>query len=315
MKLVNSNVSNFVRVALLCSLGGALISLPAVSEAASKTLTISGTPNTRVSAETWYSWRPTVKDTIQSPIGFDVYNKPSWARFDRTNGHLYGLPTSRDVGTYPNVTIRVTDSRGYVTLRAFPITVGNAKTVPASTVLPNTAPTISGHASTAVNVGTAYSFTPTAADANEDTLSFSIQNMPNWAKFDTATGSLSGTPEAANVGTYDNIRISVSDGKVSATLPAFTIAVNQMSAGNATLDWTPPTANSDGSVLTNLAGYNVHYGTSPDNLTQVVRLANPGLASYVVENLSTGKWYFAVTSYAANGAESSSSGVVSTTIL
>lgn len=67
-------------------------------------------------------------------------------------------------------------------------------------------------------------------------------------------------------------------------------------------------------ALTNLAGYTVHYGTSPDQLTQVVKLANPGLTSYVVGNLGTGTWYFSVTSYAANGTESSSSGVVSTTI-
>jgi hypothetical protein len=126
---------------------------------------------------------------------------------------------------------------------------------------------------------------------------------------------LSGTPAAADVGTYANIQISVSDGEARVALPAFTISVNQMSAGNATLDWIPPTENTDGSVLTNLAGYNVHYGTSPDQLTQVIKLANPGLTSYVVDNLTTGTWYFAITSYAADGVESSNSGVVSTTIL
>jgi hypothetical protein len=87
-----------------------------------------------------------------------------------------------------------------------------------------------------------------------------------------------------------------------------------MSAGNAALDWTPPTENTDGSVLKDLAGYNVHYGRSPDQLTQVDKLVNPGLTSYVVENLSTGKWYFAISSYATNGTESSNSGVISTTI-
>ena len=76
-----------------------------------------------------------------------------------------------------------------------------------------------------------------------------------------------------------------------------------MSTGNATLDWTPPTENTDGSVLTNLAGYNVRYGTSADNLTQVDKLTNPGLTSYVVDKLSTGTWYFAISSYAANGVD------------
>ena len=312
MKLSNSNVSNFVRGTLVCALGSALISLSAPSNAASKTLTISGKPASSVTLPNAYSFQPVGKDTVKSRIKFDIYNKPVWADFDGTTGRLSGRPNRRQVGTYKNITIRLTDWYGYVTTPAFSITVLNAATPPATSA--NTAPTISGHASTAVNAGAPYGFTPTAADANKDKLSFSIRNMPDWAKFNTASGGLSGTPTAADVGTYANIQISVSDGKASAVLTSFTIAVNQMSAGNATLDWTPPTENTDGSMLTNLAGYNVHYGTSPDKLTQVDKLANPGLTSYVVENLSTGTWYFAISSYATNGTESSNSGVVSTPI-
>jgi hypothetical protein len=85
-------------------------------------------------------------------------------------------------------------------------------------------------------------------------------------------------------------------------------------SGSATLDWMPPTENSDGTVLTNLAGYTVYYGTSPSNLTQSVKITNPGLASYTMSNLPSGTWYFAVTSYSSTGIESTRSGVVSTTI-
>lgn len=84
--------------------------------------------------------------------------------------------------------------------------------------------------------------------------------------------------------------------------------------GVATLDWTPPTQNSDGSTLSNLAGYTVYYGTSPDQLTQSVKLTNPGLTAYTVSNLSPGTWYFAVSSYSSTGVESVRSGVISTTI-
>jgi hypothetical protein len=316
MKLVVSNVRNFAHVTFLCAFGSALISLSAPSNAASKTLTISGTPASSVTVSSTYSFQPTAKDTVHSRIKFDIKNKPAWASFDGTTGRLWGRPNRRDVGIYSNISIRLTDWYGYVTTPAFSIKVANALPVPVpAPVSANTPPTISGHAATAVNAGAAYSFTPTAADANNNTLSFSIKNMPDWAKFNTASGALSGTPAAADVGTYANIQISVSDGKASVALPVFTVAVNQMSAGNAALDWTPPTENNDGSVLINLAGYNVHYGTGPDKLTQVVKLANPGLTSYVVDNLSTGTWYFAITSYAADGTESSNSGVVSTKIL
>ena len=87
-----------------------------------------------------------------------------------------------------------------------------------------------------------------------------------------------------------------------------------VTSGTATLDWTPPTQNSDGSTLTNLAGYTVYYGTSPDQLNQSVKLTNPGLTAYTLSNLSPGKWYFAVTSYSSTGIESVRSGVISTTI-
>jgi hypothetical protein len=93
------------------------------------------------------------------------------------------------------------------------------------------------------------------------------------------------------------------------------VAVNQFSAGNAALDWTAQTQNSDGSVLANLAGYKVHYGTSPDQMTQVIKVANPGLTAYVVDDLSPGTWYFTVTSYASDGTESVHSATVSTKIL
>jgi hypothetical protein len=89
---------------------------------------------------------------------------------------------------------------------------------------------------------------------------------------------------------------------------------NPPSTGTATLDWTPPTENADGSVLTNLAGYTVYYGTSPTNLSQSVKITNPGLTAYTMTNLQPGTWYFAVTSYSASGAESARSGVVSTRI-
>src|SRR5690348_9234476 len=42
----------------------------------------------------------------------------------------------------------------------------------------------------------------------------------------------------------------------------------------AALSWVAPTQNSDGSQLTNLAGYNIYYGTDPSALTQTIQVAN-----------------------------------------
>ena len=173
----------------------------------------------------------------------------------------------------------------------------------------NHAPTISGTPTASVNASAPYTFTPSAADADGDTLAFTIQNKPAWAAFNTTTGRLSGTPAAADVGTYSNISITVGDGKTSTALNAFAIAVTTVANGRATLSWTAPTENTDGSTLSNLAGYRIRYGTSAGALTQTIVIDNASVTTYVVEDLSPATWYFAVTAVNSQGAESSNSNV------
>jgi len=69
-----------------------------------------------------------------------------------------------------------------------------------------------------VVAGTAYTFTPTASDPDGNALTFSILNRPSWASFSAADGTLAGTPLVANVNTFANIVISVSDGQSAVSL-------------------------------------------------------------------------------------------------
>ena len=87
-------------------------------------------------------------------------------------------------------------------------------------VVLNSAPNISGSPPANILEGELYEFVPTASDADGDTLEFSIARKPSWATFDPATGRLSGTPDAEDVGNFTNIAISVSDGKDAASLSA-----------------------------------------------------------------------------------------------
>lgn len=93
----------------------------------------------------------------------------------------------------------------------------------------NNAPALNGSPAAQIVEGQAYTFAPTASDADNDTLVFSISNLPSWASFDSATGALSGTPGVGDVGVYDNIQITVSDGSASTDLPAFSITVTEAS--------------------------------------------------------------------------------------
>ena len=178
----------------------------------------------------------------------------------------------------------------------------------------NSAPRITGTPTTTVLQGNAYQFTPSASDADGNSLTFSVANLPGWATFNAGTGRISGTPTAANVGTYNNITISVSDGSATVTLPAFSIQVVAFATGSVTLSWNPPMQNMDGSPLNNLAGYRVYWGTSPSNLSNVATVPNAGIATYVVDQLTPAQWYFAVTAYTTAGFESVFSNIASKTI-
>jgi Putative Ig domain len=271
----------------------------------SPTPTISGTPATSVVAGSAYSFTPSTTNPSGKTLTFSIQNKPVWAGFNTANGALTGTPTSAQTGAYANITIGVSNGTSTSTLAAFTVTVTAAPTAPA--------PTISGTPATSVVTASAYSFKPSTTDPSGGTLTFSIQNKPSWATFDTNTGQLSGT--AGNAGTYSNIVISVSDGTTSASLPAFSITVTAIVAtGSATVSWTAPTQNTDGTAISGLAGYYIYYGTSATALTHTVQVANPGLLTYTVQGLAPGTWYFSVAAYTTGSSQSPASNPASAVI-
>jgi hypothetical protein len=224
---------------------------------------------------------------------------------------LSGTPSV--TGTHSGIVITVSDGQATRALPTFSIAVTAAAPAP-STPTPNSPPAISGSPTTSVRQDQSYSFSPSASDSNGDDLTFSIANRPSWAAFSSTTGRLSGTPRAADVGTYAGIVISVSDGEATRSLQAFDIVVTAVTTGSATLSWNPPTRNTDGSSLTNLSGYRIYWGRSSRNYSNSVTVSNPGLATYVVEPLTSGTWYFATTALNSQGVESGLSNEGSKTI-
>ncbi len=182
---------------------------------------------------------------------------------------------------------------------------------------------IYGTPTTSVAENRWYGFQSWATDNTGRVVSYSIKNKPSWASFDTRYGHLYGVPTSSNVGTYSDIVISATDGLTSASLPAFAITVTGTAvtggsgtgtSGAATVHWTPPTQNTNGSTITNLAGYIISYGTSASSLTSKIKLTNAGLTSYQIDNLAKGTYYFAVSAYNSAGQTSVLSAKVSKTI-
>jgi Abnormal spindle-like microcephaly-assoc'd, ASPM-SPD-2-Hydin/Putative Ig domain len=188
--------------------------------------TISGNPPVTASIGTLYNFTPT--STNASSFNYMGPLLPG-LNFNNSNGAISGIPTT--TGTYRNIVITAINSSGSASLPAFNITVNQ---------LP--LPTINGTPPTSATVGTPYTFTPSFTHATNFTIS---EVEPPGLNFNTATGTLSGTPTTD--GTYSNFIITAVNSSGSASLPAFSIIVTpggvsqsqNISAGPPSLNFGP----------------------------------------------------------------------------
>ncbi|HZP86610.1 MAG TPA: fibronectin type III domain-containing protein [Burkholderiales bacterium] len=83
-------------------------------------------------------------------------------------------------------------------------------------------------------------------------------------------------------------------------------------SGTITLTWGAPLTNTDGSALTDLAGYRILFGTSASMLDQTVAIGSASVSTYTVTSLQAGvTYYFVLKSFNAAGNESQPTGVAS----
>lgn len=276
------------------------------SDSSNRMPVISGDPpKTLQYAGQRFEFIPAARDADADLLRFFVHRPPPWASFDRTTGRLHGTPGVDNVGRWGNVMIYVSDGLATVALPPFALRVEKG-TGSGS----NRAPVISGQPPSSIAVGEAFSFTPKASDPDGDTLTFSVQNRPGWLSFNSRTGRLSGTPSAAHIGNWTDIRLRVSDGKATASLSPFDVRVDQTGQGAVTLMWAPPTQREDGTALRALAGYRILLGRSSGQFDRVINVSNGGIASYTVSGLSSGTWYLALKAYDTDGLTSRQSATV-----
>ncbi|MGD9809273.1 MAG: DUF1566 domain-containing protein [Deferribacterales bacterium] len=206
-----AEVGVYAGIVITVSDGTASVSLePFTIVVSNRTPVISGSPAVTAVSGAQYSFTPTAGDADGDILTFSIENKPSWASFNTSTGALTGTATT---GIYSNIIISVSDGLESADLTAFSITVEST----------NNAPNISGTPTTSIYVNSDYSFIPTATDADSDTLTFSVENLPDWASFSTTTGAVTGT--ATPEGVYSGIVISVSDGEAGVSLASFDITV------------------------------------------------------------------------------------------
>lgn len=269
-------------------------------------LTLTGTPAATAQEATPYAFTPVVNYNGGNALAFSITNLPAWATFDAATGTLSGTPGNSHVGTTSGIAIRVSDGTLQAALATFDLSV-TPKTPAANTL------TITGTPAAAVYEATPYLFTPVVSYSGSNSLTFSITNLPTWATFNTVTGTLSGTPANSHVGITSDIVIRVTDGTLQTALAAFNLTVKSTTAR---LSWNAPTMRSDGSALplSELAGYRIYTGTTPDALVPLIDINDPGTTTHTITKLPAAQHYYAVSAYNISGVESERSAVVSKTI-
>lgn len=101
---------------------------------------------------------------------------------------------------------------------------GKKDSTPTQTI-PSVTLAIFGSPKTLIAYNEELNFTPIVEYTGDASLSFVITNKPPWGTFNSSTGTLSGTPTCAWLGSYEGIEISVSDGSINSALSVFSIEV------------------------------------------------------------------------------------------
>jgi hypothetical protein len=103
--------------------------------------------------------------------------------------------------------------------------------------------------------------------------------------------------------------VSATSGSISGSA---SITVTPAATGSIALAWDAATTYSDGSPITDLAGYKLYYGTTAGSYTSSVDVGN--VTTYTLTQLPAGTYYVVVTVRNTSGSESPHSNQVSKTI-
>jgi hypothetical protein len=110
--------------------------------------------------------------------------------------------------------------------------------------------------------------------------------------------------DAAGTPLRVNYTRTAGTGTINMQAAALSQAAAPLPSGSAILTWQPPASNDDGSPLTDLAAFNVYWGTAHGSYSQSTRISNPAARTHTVSGLARGTWHFVVTALNSQGAES-----------
>ncbi len=299
-----SNAAGSNGMATAAAVGSTTIAAASGSISGSTTLTVN--PATLVSLAVTPSNPGIAKGTKQQFSATGTYS-------DNTTQNLTAAVTWSSSSTTVASISNAAGSNGLATLLAAGSTTIKAVSgsISGSTLLTVTPAVLVSMAATpataTVAKGTNQQFTATGTYSDSSTQN--LTGAVTWTSSNTATATVSNAAGSNGLATpvaLGTTTIKAVSGSVSATT-SMTVVDRSV-----TLAWDAATTNTDGTVLTDLAGYKLRYGTSSGNYSNSVTVGAG--TSYVLNNLAPGTYYFAVTAVNTAGVESGFSNEASKTI-
>lgn len=158
--------------------------------------------NQEVAEDATLTFTVTASDPDGDGLTFSASNLPEGAGFDPDTATFTWTPGFENAGVYPDVAFTVVDDGDPVQAdsQSITITVGDVNRMPELAAIGNRQ----------VDEGVELTFAVTASDADGDTLTYTVEGLPEGASFDTETLAFTWTPDFGDAGSYD-VTFTVTD--------------------------------------------------------------------------------------------------------
>jgi hypothetical protein len=174
---------------------------------------VTSTPATAATVGAPYRYDVDAADANGDTLAFSLTRAPAGMSIDPATGVIGWTPAATQLGTHA-VSVQVRDPGGLVADQAYTVTVS----------VGNAAPQITSAAVTTATVGIEYRYTVAAADPNGDTLAYTLAQAPAGMTVQPASGAISWTPTAGQLGSQP-VTVRVSDPGGLAATQTFAIVV------------------------------------------------------------------------------------------
>ena len=201
---------------------------------------------------------PSASDTNGDTISWSATGLPTGLSINSSTGAITGTPSA--AGSY-STTVSIADGNGGT----------DSESLTWSVATGNAAPVLAPIEDRTATVDVAVSFTPSASDANGDTLTYAATGLPTGLSINTSSGAISGTPTALGIYT---VTITVTDPDSDDDTESFDWSINELAVATEGDDEVPIEPSADATTVTMIDSSTMEmFDITRQSLVPAIRMA------------------------------------------